>query len=416
MKKAIFTMIIVAFAASAYADRIFLKDGEIIKGTIIQITDTSVEYDPEGERAFDVIDRKNIVKVQYDDGKVVNIQGDTLYRTDGTAVKGIVTQVTKDDITYTPEGETTQKTVARGEIERIEYADGKTVYITKQGEAPAEEKTAEKKPTGGFHDSWVRMGGVFSFGSPFGGIFDKERRVFRAYRPDLFRAYIIPRDYEMYNASIGGGPEFDFMPPAIKFTQKKAFDLTGIKFGIRGRYEYRSVDSLIVDESDYYSSVEGYELFRGNLLRYHYWGAGPVMNLIFSPRSNIFNFILNFYALGGQIFNGRIQGAAALRSAGFLALEMSGAYGPGTPFLSPLLANITNTVYFNKSRFKGYSIRGGFGPHFSFNGKFPFIFGINITYAYTNLKFGRALPIYYDGHRKAANHEVGGEITMGVHI
>ncbi|TFH43441.1 MAG: hypothetical protein E4G96_01145 [Chrysiogenales bacterium] len=179
-----------------------------------------------------------------------------------------------------------------------------------------------------------------------------------------------------------------------------------------------------MDEGSYFTRVEGFELFRGRLMNYHYWSVGPVMNLIFSPRSNMFNFLINFYATAGQVFNGTLRAAAALRNARFLTYRMLGASGPYgvAAFLPPEIANVTNTRQFNTTRFNGYTIRGGFGPHFSLNRYFPITFGMNVTYAYTNLKLGRALPIYYvlpvfyDGKKRAAHHEVGGEISAGVHF
>jgi hypothetical protein len=411
--------LIMALNTAVFADQIFLKDGEVIKGKIIQITESEVEYKPGSNRAFDVVDKKLVLKIAYDNGQVVNFEMDILYRLDGTAIRGSIINVTPEAITYSPEGTTEQKTVQRSEIERIEYSDGKVVYITKKKETPEETKEIKyevTKPAGGFHDSWVRIGGFFNFGGAMKGVLDKEERVFRAYRYDLLRAYVLPRDYHLYQGFVGGGGELDIMPPAIKFAQKRAFDFTGIKFGIRGRYGFEFIDSYIADESTYFNSVEGYEMFRGRLLSYHYWGVGPTVNLIFSPRNNLFNFLINFYAVAGQIFDGHLRAAAALRSAGFLAVEMTGVYGPGSPFLPAQLANITNSVYFNRSRFNGYTIRGGFGPHFSMNRYFPITFGINLTYAYSHLKFGRALPIYYDGNKRANHHEVGAEITAGVHF
>ncbi|OHD64603.1 MAG: hypothetical protein A2176_08965 [Spirochaetes bacterium RBG_13_51_14] len=418
MKKMLFIVCMIVIGTVLFADEIYLSDGTVLKGKIIQITDTEVEYDPAGDRAFDVVEKSDVVKIVYDSGQIVNYKLDTLYRADGTVVKGTIIRVTMNDITYSPEGSAEQKTVPRGEIVRIQYSDGKEIDVSKKKEGGEGEAFEEKKQTGGFLDSWVRIAGFFAYGTPSSGVFDKERRVLNAYKADLLRAYVLPRDYQMYNMFGSGGAELDFMPPAIKFVQRRAFDFTGIKFGIRGRYGFEYVDSVIVDESSYYDSVESYEMFRGRLMSYHYWGAGPVMNLILSPRSNLFNFIINFYVLGGQIFDGNIRAAAALRSARFLAFELLGVAGPYgvAPLLPASIANVTNTRYFNTARFTGYTIRCGFGPHFSLNRYFPITFGVNITYAYSNLKLGRALPIYYDGNKRAAHHEVGGEVTAGVHF
>lgn len=418
MKTMLLTTAILLAGSSLFADEIYLSDGGTVKGSIIQITDTGVEYDPEGPRAFDVIDKKTVVKIKYDNGTVVHVKVDTLYRTDGTTVRGTVVRVTKDEIVYIPEGSDEQKSAARSEIERIEYSDGTIVDIP--GEKKQMEEAAvfeEKKQSGGFIDSWFRVAGFFTFGNSAGGIYEREQRVLDAYRADLLKAYVIPRDYRMYNIFSSGGGELDFLLPAVKCTQKRAFDFAGIKFGIRGRYGYEVSESSIYDDSSLYS-WDDYELFRGRLLSYHYWAAGPVMNLIFSPRSNAFNLLLNFYAVGGQVFNGTVKGAAALRSAGYLAWEMLGAAGPyGTsPFLPAGIANVTNTSRFNTAHFSGYTVRAGFGPHFSLNKYAPITFGVNVIYAYTNIKLGRALPVYYDGNKRAIHHEMGGEISVGFHI
>ncbi len=416
--------IIIAIAAillvgpSLFADEIYLSDGGVLKGSIIQITDTGVEYDPEGARAFEVIDKTTVAKIKYDNGTIVTMKVDTLHRADGTAVRCTVIRVTKDQVVYSPEGSDEQKTVARNEIDRIEYSDGTTVEIPGDREQKEEAVVfREKKQSGGFIDSWVRVAGFFAFGSSAGGLIEREQRVLDAYRADLLKAYVLPRDYRMYNTYGSGGGELDLLLPAVKLMQKRGFDLSGIKFGIRGRYGYEVTESTIYDDS-LYSSFDGYELFHGELMSYHYWAAGPVMNLVFSPQSNAFNLLLNFYAVGGQVFNGTVRGAAALRSARFLAWEMLGAAGPyGTaPFLPASIANVTNTSRFNTVHFNGYTVRFGFGPHFSLNKYAPVTFGVNVIYAYTNIKLGRALPIYFDGNKRATHHETGGEISVGFHI
>jgi hypothetical protein len=414
MKHVIITAFLVLFSIPLLADQIYLQDGSVLKGKIIQVNEHDIEYKPETGRAFDVVDKTSVVKIVYDNGQAVYFAVDTLYRIDGAAVKGSVIRVTREDIVYSPQGTTEQRTVPRSEIERIEYSDGKVVYIAKKKEGQEDVKFEEKKQTGGFLDSWVRIAGFMGFGSPSGGIVQREQHLLKAYRPDLIRAYVLPRDYNQYFMDLSGGGEIDVMPPAIKFVQKRGFDLSGIKLGVRGRYGVESVDSTIVNEKSYYSSVEGYELFRGKLMDYHYWGAGPVMNLVFSPRNNLFNFIVNFYLLAGQVFQGNLKGAAALRSARWLAPELAGAYG-SAPFINDP-AIIYATRYLNKTRFGGYTIRLGLGPHFSLNKYFPITFGLNMTYAYSRFKFGRAPVAYFDGHKKASQHEVGAEVTAGVHF
>jgi hypothetical protein len=338
---------------------------------------------------------------------------DEIHLKDGGVVKGRIVNITESLVEYSPEGSAEHKTVARKEIDRIDYSDGRVVYIAEKREPQEEVKFEPKLQTGGFHDSYVRIAGFFGFGNPSKGVFDKERRVFNAFRTDLFNAYIVPRDYHLTNNLVTGGGEVDLMPPAIKFAQRRTFDFTGIKFGIRGRYGYESMDSIITEENSYYNSVESYELFRGKYMGYHYWAAGPVMNLIFSPRSNMMNLLINFYVVAGQIFGGQILPAAALRSAHFLGAELAGAFG--RTYIGPEFS-LYSVRYANKARFNGYTIRAGFGPHFSLNKFCPITIGLNVTYAYSSLRLGRSPFIYFDGNKKAAHHEVGAEISAGFHI
>lgn len=70
MKKLLFVLILV-IATAAWADEIHLNDGRVFKGKIIRVTVKHIEYDPEGEKPFDLLPRGQIEKIVYDDGKVV---------------------------------------------------------------------------------------------------------------------------------------------------------------------------------------------------------------------------------------------------------------------------------------------------------------------------------------------------------
>lgn len=61
MKRIALFMIIMAAASLLYADRIHLRNSSIVEGKIIQITPKSVEYDPSGEKTFDVLPREEVV-------------------------------------------------------------------------------------------------------------------------------------------------------------------------------------------------------------------------------------------------------------------------------------------------------------------------------------------------------------------
>lgn len=70
MKKLLFVLVLI-IATSVWADEIHLSDGRVFKGKIIRVTVKHIEYDPEGEKPFDLLPRGQIEKIVYDDGKVV---------------------------------------------------------------------------------------------------------------------------------------------------------------------------------------------------------------------------------------------------------------------------------------------------------------------------------------------------------
>ncbi|GEM_PF-1357795 len=68
---------------TAFADEIFLNDGRVIKGKIIRVTDKNIEYDPDGPVPFDVFPRGQIVKIVYDDGTSVFLNENAGKREEG---------------------------------------------------------------------------------------------------------------------------------------------------------------------------------------------------------------------------------------------------------------------------------------------------------------------------------------------
>jgi hypothetical protein len=287
-------------------------------------------------------------------------------------------------------------------------------YAAGGADATRDDSAEEKIRTGGFIDSIVRISLYGGVGVVTGGFAAKEGSHLIAFKPDLAVAYLNLKNYQMYTGFIQFGPEVDLMFPAVKFERKRAFDCTGVKFGIKARYGYETLDSIIVN-SGYNASALGDGLFKGRSMSYHYWAAGPSVNIILSPRTKIFDFILNIYAVGGQVFGGEISGGAALRDAPLLWFRLGGIYG--TPFVNPGPAYLLlQSGKLNSSSVRGYTVRLGLGPEFSLNKWFPGTLGFHVTYARTNLTFGKALPAYFDGNKKAAHNEVGGEITLGVHF
>ncbi len=415
MKKLIFLILAMFAAGAIYADDIILKDGTVLKGTVIQVTESAVEYDPEGPPAFDTLDKDRVSKIVYPGGREQLFQLDTITLTGGETIKCSIARVTKDAIFYRQDGTGEEKTMGREQVARLDFSDGRSVVISKKTgpDAPIE---SGKPPVGGYHAAIFRLSLFGGGGLLEGGTIQKERRVFRAYKTDLILANLRPTNYAQYAGFVNGGVEMDLMPPAIRFAQKRAFDFTGIKFGIRGRYGYETGMNVITPDYHHGSRDGDDDVYMGNLLQYHYWTAGPVMNFIFSPRSNIVNFMLSMYGTAGQVFGGTLSPMTSLRDSKMLAARMSGAWNPGgiQPFMS--WANLMTLKNFNKTTVRGYTIRCGFGPEFSLNKYFPLVIGLHLTYAYTSLTYGKAPLIYGDGNRKAAHHEVGGEFSIGVHI
>ncbi len=415
MKKLIISVLALFAAQALYADEIILKDGSILKGTIIQVTDTAVEYDPDGPPAFDTVSRDSVIKIIYPDGREQAFLLDTIVLTSGEAIKCSIIRVTKESVIYRQGGTGEEKSISRDQVARLDFSDGKSVDIWKK-ETPGAPEEPAKKPVGGYHSSIFRLSIFGGGGIMEDGTIMKEQHVFKAYKPDLIMANMNAHDYYQYTGFGTVGVEMDLMPPAIRFPQKRGFDFTGIKFGIRGRYGYESATSVITPEYgngyyDYYGDA-----FSGRLMEYHYWAVGPVINFIFSPRSNVTNFMISVYGMGGQVFSGHLSPMTSLRDSELLMARLAGAWNPmGTPVYMSW-ANPYTPSQLNNTAFSGYTIRCGIGPEFSLNKYFPLVIGLHFTYAYTSLTYDRAPLIYMDGNRKAAHHEFGGEVSVGVHI
>lgn len=71
MKQKIAFILAFAFAAAASADTIHLKNGETLSGKILRVSETNIEYDPDGEIPFDTVRRDDVVKMVYSNGKSV---------------------------------------------------------------------------------------------------------------------------------------------------------------------------------------------------------------------------------------------------------------------------------------------------------------------------------------------------------
>ncbi len=380
----------VLFANMLFADSIVLRDSTVIQGRIIQVTKTGVEYDPEGERTYDVISRDRVYKVVYDDGREERVSFDIIHMNDGKLLEGSIFEVDQSQVMFVRRGSVEKTGIPREQIDTIDFGDGRQVTFSHENAVEAESEPVKRVP--GFHRSFVRIAGIFGFGVPVSDIVEREKNVFRSNIPHFVNTFGF-RDYAIDNAFLNYGVDLDLMLPAIEFEQSKAFDFTGIKIGIRGRYVYTVTYSSIFDEHDYGYRYYDSDLFFGRLMTYNVWGVGPVFNFIFSPRSNNFNFMINMYALYGQVITGRMTAVPALRDAG-----------------------ITYDKYSYYTRFSGYTIRTGFGPHFSLNRWVPITLGINATYSMMRIKMDHSLGAYLDANRVHYIHEWGAELSLGLHF
>jgi hypothetical protein len=154
---AIFVILII-LPLAAFADEIHLKDGSIIKGKIIQITPGTIEFDPDGDRPFDVISRDLVDKIKYDDGKIINLAGektstekkdggtrehDEIHLNDGSIVRGEILEVLPKYIRYKKIGTDAEDLYPRDRVVRIIYRDGKTIDLAEKPKDKTEGKNGK---------------------------------------------------------------------------------------------------------------------------------------------------------------------------------------------------------------------------------------------------------------------------------
>jgi len=176
------------------------------------------------------------------------------------------------------------------------------------------------------------------------------------------------------------------MFPAVKFPQKRGFDLTGIKFGIKATYLFSKVEQQISDDS-----LPKRLDYDGRLLKYRSVNCGPEMNVVFSPKSDLFNMIAQLYVQGGYIHGGKLTAVPGLRDAGV-----------------PI-----NEVY--TANFAGYSITTGAGLYFALNKKAPVTIGCGMYYSYSKIDFDKRVPVY-DNSKRTDFYEIGITVSAGVHF
>ncbi|PKL37939.1 MAG: hypothetical protein CVV44_12280 [Spirochaetae bacterium HGW-Spirochaetae-1] len=78
MKKSIILMIaammIISITSALYADRLYLKSNITLEGKILSVKEATIEFDPVGDKPFEVIGRGEVRYIEYSDGTVINLE------------------------------------------------------------------------------------------------------------------------------------------------------------------------------------------------------------------------------------------------------------------------------------------------------------------------------------------------------
>ena len=379
----------------SFADEIYLKDSTVVKCEIIQVTPLNIEYKT-NERPFLAVPRSSVEKIVYKDGSVVQlaeITYDKIIFTDSRTIAAKVLVVDTENITYTLPGSEVKQVVKRSEVARIIYADGqKALFGGGAEEVQSEEAAVETPPyiyEKGFKDSVFGVGLLGAWGSVSGNLTDKEDDATTQYMGGVITYPIYPEGKNKRDISIDNfyyGLYLGLYLPAISVKKEAAFGLSGVKFGLISNYTRHYVEEYLYDRS-----LEDNN-HNGKLMEYNEVRLGPEMNLILSPASNMVNLVFRFYAQGGYIHNGTLTALPGLRDAGL---------------------SLDDRQYIVD--FTGYSATGGAGIRFVSNLAFPVVFGFDVQYTYSKIKFERD-PEVYNNADDTSFHEIGIVVSTGVHF
>lgn len=72
MKKTIYFLGALFFGGALWGDEIYLTDSTVLEGKVLRVTANSIEYDPEGETPFLMVERYKVSKIVYSNGSVQN--------------------------------------------------------------------------------------------------------------------------------------------------------------------------------------------------------------------------------------------------------------------------------------------------------------------------------------------------------
>ena len=308
------TGIFLLLSSVIFADEIRLKDSSVIRCEIIQVTDNNIEYREPGGRPFLTVSRDLVREIVYDDGRTEQItqnkKYDKIYLKDGQVIEGKVIKVTQDVIIYTGWDSDKKEALVRENVVKIELADAHREI--KQGEEAGQEQNTEPAiQTGGYIDSLIQVGFLFYYGTMWGELDTKENSAYDRYKDRLELYPVYPSDYNSYinHYKSAAGITVAIMLPSKKY-KRSSFGLTGIKYGIICNYVYSEV------VQNFYDIAISDEIYRGTLLQYHTVNFGPDINYIMGSPAGLVSIIPHFYLLGGYIYKGTIKAVPGLRDAG----------------------------------------------------------------------------------------------------
>lgn len=131
-----------------FFDRIYMKDGSILKGKITKKSKEYIGYNPAGNQYFAEMETSGIIKVLYDSGKVENFSKtadtDLVYLKDGKKMKAMEVVINLKNVEFYDE-ENNKQLYTLDMIKKINYG-GKTVYADES--LPAKDKDIIKTNDG----------------------------------------------------------------------------------------------------------------------------------------------------------------------------------------------------------------------------------------------------------------------------
>lgn len=110
-------------AVGAEADTIHRTGAMPVTGTVIRISDERVEYRPAAGDVFNILPRRGVTRIEFDNGFVDEFDYKTIRRRDRSRVRGTVTGIDEAGLRVVPMGESTPVTIPAGDIATIEFAD-----------------------------------------------------------------------------------------------------------------------------------------------------------------------------------------------------------------------------------------------------------------------------------------------------